>query len=194
VLFTIALDVEIVRKHADLPGRLLLWPVNALTPWAVPKIAWSLGWLRNLFAATVLIDLQPPHRGSAVRRRSRKQSWQRRITALAAAYAVALSSLLASFGAARAAAEATANPLGAICHHDLAGQPAPLNGGNNSNICIDCCCVGCLMPMAALPPPPAIAAPVLVAVIYRLAPLAIAPLPGARAAKSHRSRAPPFGA
>jgi hypothetical protein len=107
---------------------------------------------------------------------------------------VAISSLLASFGAARAAAEATANPFSAICHHDLAGQSTPVNDSGNSNICIDCCCVGCLMPMAALPPPPALAAPALVAVAYRLAPLATVPLLGARPAKSHRSRAPPFGA
>jgi hypothetical protein len=116
------------------------------------------------------------------------------MTALAAAYAIALSSLLASFGAAPAAAEATVNPLGAICHHDLAGQPAPPSGEPNSKICIDYCCVGCLMPMAALPPPPSIPAPILVAAAYRLAPLAIAPLAGARAAKSNRSRAPPSGA
>ncbi len=121
--------------------------------------------------------------------------WRRRIIALAAAYAIALSSLLASFGAARAAAEATTNPFGVICHHDLAGQPAPLTGGSsNSNICIDCCCVGCLMPMAALPPPPAAAAPALPAISYRVAPVAMAALSGSRAAKSHRSRAPPSGA
>jgi hypothetical protein len=120
--------------------------------------------------------------------------WRRRIVALATAYAIALSSLLASFGAARAAAEATADPFGAICHHGLAGQPTPLTGHRNGNICLDCCCVGCLMPMAALPPPPETAAPLLHAISYRVAPVALAALSGARPAKSHRSRAPPSGA
>ncbi len=129
-----------------------------------------------------------------MRKRLRQSTLRRRILALVAAYAVVISSLVASFGAAQAAAEAPANPLGLICHHDPAGQPAPPSGGSNSNICIDCCCVGCLMPMAALPPPPATAAPALLAVAYRLAPLAIVPLSGARAAKFHRSRAPPSSA
>jgi hypothetical protein len=129
-----------------------------------------------------------------VHKRSRRQSWQRRITALAAAYVIALSSLLASFGAARAAAETTANPFSVICHHGLAGQSTPADDGSNGNTCIDCCCIGCLMPMAALPPPPEIAAPVVVAVAYRFAARARAPLPTTRTARSHRSRAPPFGA
>lgn len=127
-------------------------------------------------------------------KRTGTQIWRRRIIALAAAYAIALSSLGASFSAARAAAEATINPLGILCHNALAGQPAPFTGGSNSKICVDCCCVGCLMPMAALPPPPANAAPSLHAISHRVAPVAIAALTGARAAKSHRSRAPPSGA
>lgn len=126
-------------------------------------------------------------------KRPRRQSWQRRIIALAATYVIALSSLLASFGAARAAAETTANPFSVICHHDLAGQSTPADD-SNGNTCIDCCCVGCLMPMAALPPPPEIAAPVVVAVPYRFVARALAPLAGTRTARSHRSRAPPFGA
>jgi len=137
----------------------------------------------------------PSHRGSAVRgrssRRPGRQIWRRRIVALLAAYAVALSSLVASFGAARAAAEGTFDPLGAICHHSSAAQSDPLNDHSNGNTCIDCCCVGCLMPMAALPPPPAIAAPALHAISYRVAAVAMAALSGVRTAKSHRSRAPP---
>ena len=132
--------------------------------------------------------------GKTTGKHTDRHSWRRRVVALAAAYAVALSSLLASFGTASAAAEATTNPFGVICHHDIAGQPAPLTGGSNSNICIDCCCVGCLMPMAALPPPPATAAPALHAISYRVAPVAMAALSGSRAAKSHRSRAPPSDA
>jgi len=127
-------------------------------------------------------------------KRTGKHIWRRRIIAVAAAYAIALSSLVASFGAARAAAEATVNPFGVLCHNALAEQPSPLSGGTNSKICIDCCCVGCLMPMAALPPPPANAAPSLTAISYRVAPRAMAALSGTRPAKSHRSRAPPSGA
>jgi len=120
--------------------------------------------------------------------------WRRRVIALAAAYAVALSSLLASFGAARAAAAPTPEPLGVICHHDIADQDSPLTGGPNSKICIDSCCIGCLMPMAALPPPPATIAPSSLVISYRVAPLAMAALSGGRVAKSHRSRAPPSSA
>ncbi len=119
-----------------------------------------------------------------------RRSLRRRIIALAAAYAIALSSLLASFGAARAAAEATVNPLGIVCHHAPGEQPSPFNGQSNGTTCIDCCCVGCLMPMAALPPP-AIAVPSLVVISHRDAPVAMAALSGTGAAKSHRSRAPP---
>jgi hypothetical protein len=120
--------------------------------------------------------------------------WRRRIIALAAAYIVALSSLVASFGAARAAAEAVAHPLGVICHGAAAGGTAFPQGQGNSGICIDCCCVGCLAPMAALPPPPVNALPPLRAVSNRLPPVAVAALAGARPAKSHRSRAPPSAA
>ncbi|MFZ3336422.1 MAG: hypothetical protein WA199_10780, partial [Xanthobacteraceae bacterium] len=77
---------------------------------------------------------------------SGRQVWRRRIIALATAYVVALSSLVASFGAARAAAEGTFDPLGALCHHSAAGQSEPVSDHGNGNSCIDCCCVGCLMP------------------------------------------------
>lgn len=120
-----------------------------------------------------------------------QRSWRQRVIALAMAYAVALSSLVAGLGAARAAAETTFDPAGAICHHSPTGRSDPLSDHRNGNTCIDCCCVGCLTPAAALPPPPAIATPARVAVTYRLAPRAIVPLLAARAAKSHRSRAPP---
>jgi len=129
-----------------------------------------------------------------VRNFSGRQAWRRRVVALVAAYAVALSSLLASFGAARAAAEAATSPFGVLCHNTRADQSSPLTGGSNSNICIDCCCVGCLMPMAALPPPPATAAPSSLAISHRVQPVAMAALAGVRAARSYRSRAPPYDA
>jgi hypothetical protein len=129
-----------------------------------------------------------------VRRYFARRPLRRRIIALAAAYAIALSSLLASFGAARAAAETAAVPGGIICHSILAGQPAPASDESNGKTCVGSCCVGCLMLMAALPPPPASAAPLLQAPSHRLAPLDAAILTGGPGTKSHRSRAPPLPA
>lgn len=128
----------------------------------------------------------------AGKRVGKRQIWRKRIIALATAYVVALSGLLTSFGAARAAAEGTFDPLGAICHHSPSGQLDPLSRHSNGNICIDCCCVGCLMPLATLPPPPFVIAPSHVTISHCLVPLAFIALSGARTAKSHRSRAPPY--
>ncbi len=120
---------------------------------------------------------------------------RRRIIALAAAYAIALSSLIASFGAASAAAEAAAVPGGIICHTVIDGQQAPAPAEGNGKLCIDCCCgVGCTMLMAALPTPPASAAPLSQASSDRVAPPAIAVRAGGHEANAHRSRAPPLTA
>jgi hypothetical protein len=129
---------------------------------------------------------------AAVRNICSRWVWRKRIIALATAYVVALSSLLASFGAARAAADGTFDPLGAICHHSSAGQSVPLDRHSNGNVCIDCCCVGCLMPLAVLPPPPAIVLPSQATISHRLVPIAFIALGGTRTAKSNRSRAPPY--
>lgn len=128
-----------------------------------------------------------------MRNHSGGRTLKRRIIALVAAYAVALSSLVASLGAAHAAAEAAGNPLGVFCHGAADGTAFPVGQGN-SGICIDGCCIGCLMPLAALPPPPVAALPSLAAVGYRVALPASIALRDARTAKAHRSRAPPFGA
>ena len=130
----------------------------------------------------------------AVGKKPANRSLRRRVIALAAAYAIALSSLIASFGAARAAAEAAALPGAILCHSDVAGQSTPAPDESNGKICINSCCTGCLMLTAALPPPPANAAPVLQSASRRIAPVEIAGLAGGRELKSHRSRAPPFGA
>jgi hypothetical protein len=120
---------------------------------------------------------------------------RRRIIALAAAYAIALSSLIASFGAASVAAEAAAVPGGIICHTVVDGQQAPSPAGGNSKLCIDCCCgVGCTMLMAALPPPSAAAAPLSQVSSRRLAPPAITVRASGHEANAHRSRAPPLTA
>jgi hypothetical protein len=120
---------------------------------------------------------------------------QQRVIALAAAYVIALSSLIASFGAAQAAAEAAFNPGGIICHNNLAGQQTPSPAGDNGKTGLDCCCgAGCTMTLAALPPQPASAAPLAQASIQRLAPRDAAVLTGGLNTKSHRSRAPPLTA
>ena len=118
---------------------------------------------------------------------------RRRIVALAAAYAIALSSLIASFGAASAAAAAAA-PNGIICHTLVAGDEAPSSGDSNTKHCIDNCCIGCLMLMAAVPLPPAkiIGAP-LTASQSIASPQNIV-LIGGLESKDHRSRAPPLAA
>jgi hypothetical protein len=126
-----------------------------------------------------------------VRKYFARRPLRRRIVALAAAYAIALSSMIASFGAASAAAAAAAAPNGIICHTLVAGDQAPASGDTNTKHCIDNCCIGCLMLMAAVPPPPAkiVRAP-------RSASQFIAPpqnvvLSGSLETKDHRSRAPP---
>jgi hypothetical protein len=117
---------------------------------------------------------------------------RRRVIALAAAYVIALSSLIASFAGAQVAAGAAVHPDGVICHSDPAGQPAPFPGDSNSKLCVDRCCTGGMMLMVALPPPPvtAVAMPRSASeIIHRFA---SAVFVSAREAKSHRSRAPPL--
>ncbi len=129
-----------------------------------------------------------------MRKNIAKWTLRQRIVALAAAYAIALSSLIASFGSALAAAEATALPGGILCHTDASGQSGPSTDETNNRICADCCCVGCLTLMVAVPAPPAKAIAVLQSSSERIAPLAIIVLVGGPTAKSHQSRAPPRGA
>jgi hypothetical protein len=119
--------------------------------------------------------------------------WQR-VVALTAAYAIALSSLIASFGAARAAAETAAAPNLIICHTVLAGDEAPAPASDQSNHCADNCCVGCVMLLAALPPPStkAVGAPVSASQPLVLPQTVV--LGGGLKTKDHRSRAPPLAA
>jgi hypothetical protein len=82
-----------------------------------------------------------------------KRPLRQRVIALAAAYTIALSSVIASFGAAQAAAEAIHQPDGVLCHNSVAvGQPAPPADESNSKICVGSCCIGCLAMAAAVPP------------------------------------------
>jgi len=131
----------------------------------------------------------------AVRTPSTSRPLRQRIVALVAAYAIALAGLLAGFGGARAeAAAAAAIPGGVICHTLVPGPQQPASDPGNGHTCIDDCCVGCLMLMAALPPPPATVVGAPQAVTQRLEPLQTAVLAAGPDTKSHRSRAPPLPA
>jgi hypothetical protein len=119
---------------------------------------------------------------------------RQRVIALAAAYAIALSSLIASFGAAQAAAEAAINPGGIICHNSLAGPQTPSPAGDNGKICLNCCGVGCTMTLAALPPPAAVATPLALTFSQRVVPPATFVAGRSAEGQPHRSRAPPLPA
>jgi hypothetical protein len=118
----------------------------------------------------------------------RNRLLQKRLIALAAAYTIALSGLIANFGGAQMAA---AQPGGIICHTDTAGQSAPATDGDTGKICDDCC-VGCLMLAAALPPPPVTAIAMPLSAGERIAPHTLAVFVFRPETKSHRSRAPPL--
>jgi hypothetical protein len=119
---------------------------------------------------------------------------RQRVVALAAAYLIALAGLLASFGTASAAAADITNSSGFLCHTAAGGPSSPADDQSNNKICAECCGIGCLMLTAALPPPPANAAPFAQASSHALPALAAARLGAAPVTKSHRSRAPPYGA
>jgi hypothetical protein len=129
-----------------------------------------------------------------VRNNLARHPLRRRIIALAAAYAIALSSLIASFGAARAAADAAAQPGGILCHSPAAGEPAPAPDEGNSKICVSSCCIGCLMLTMALPPPPVTAVAALQAARRGIAPLTLWRLPTTTVHSSARPRGPPAAA
>jgi hypothetical protein len=116
---------------------------------------------------------------------------RRRVLALVAAYAIALSGIVASFGAGRAFAAVPDLPAAVTCHTEIAGDPAPTGSEADGKDCANSCCTGCLMLMAALPPPPAkaVGEPQSAGQILPMRAVAGATV-GART-KSHRSRAPP---
>jgi hypothetical protein len=123
-----------------------------------------------------------------------RQPFRRRIIAFAAAYAVALASLISSFSSASVAAEAAAQLNGILCHTDFSGQRAPSTDDTNNRICADCCCVGCLTLMAALPPPSLTAVATLKSSSERVAPLKNLVVANGVDNTAHRSRAPPLAA
>jgi Protein of unknown function (DUF2946) len=122
-----------------------------------------------------------------------KRLLQKRLIALAAAYAIALAGLVANLGGAQMAA-AGAQPGGILCHSDLAGSPGHFPDGGTDSVCLNNCCTGCLLLMAALPPPPEIAIALAPVAGERITPLAAALFVASPQTYSHRSRAPPLKA
>jgi len=120
---------------------------------------------------------------------------RQRVIALVAAYSIALASLAASFGAAQAAADATApganGGTGIICHSE-AGEPAPGTGSHESNgaICLKSC-IGCIGALATVMPPSVAAAGPPQLAFKRLGLLAHSLRLAKVKANAHRSRGPP---
>lgn len=128
--------------------------------------------------------------GQVVRMRFARRALRQRIVALVAAYAIAIASLIANFGAARAAADAIVQPDNVICHTVVADQPVPSPDGTGNAICADCCCIGCLA-MAAAVAPPFVAAATPHTLSRRLTPLTdFGRITGVQS-NAHRSRGPP---
>lgn len=122
-----------------------------------------------------------------------RRSLRRRIIAIAAAYVIAIGGLFAS----RVGADMAAAAIGSgtiTCHSDAGDAPSPAQNDKNGSACIDSCCHGCAMLMAALPAPPikAIGAPQSAARLLALPALAV--VPAASPTRSHQSRAPPLRA
>jgi hypothetical protein len=116
----------------------------------------------------------------------------RRVVALAATLAIVLSTLIASFLVARAAADAVVDPFNVICHAGGTEAPSGSHGNGTTTPCIDCCCAGCPIVLATPPVRTALrivrsAQPVVVSVDDTLDPQPFV-------SRSHRSRAPPQNA
>lgn len=123
----------------------------------------------------------------------RSATWPlgRRLIALAAAYAIALSGLMLSFGVARAAVSL---PGTVTCHSDAGGTTAPTGSRPDGKLCDASCCTGCLMLVAALPPPPVNVAEAPRMASRPLPLIAVITVGAAAHTSSHRSRAPPRAA
>lgn len=119
---------------------------------------------------------------------------QRRIVALAVAYVLALTGILASFGAARSAAAASESSGLITCHSDHAGQQTPAGDRQSGALCDNSCCIGCLMLIAALPPPPTIVAGGPQSAPQKLIHATANAAADGRQTRSHQSRAPPHRA
>jgi hypothetical protein len=123
----------------------------------------------------------------------RRLPLSRRTIALVAAYAIALSGFIASFGAAQNAVAAIIQPGGVLCHGSGADQPASSPDGTTGKVCVDDCCIGCLAMPGTLPPPPAVVARPQSGT-GRVATLPSFSLVRKADSPYHRSRAPPAAA
>jgi hypothetical protein len=129
---------------------------------------------------------------STVRQRTADRPLRQRILALAVAYAITLSGFVASDGLARATAAAAGVSGGVICHTIMEADQAPTP--DQANHCADNCCVGCIMLVTALPPPPANPANALQSSVQRLIPPGSVAFAIRPETTSHQSRAPPSAA
>src|SRR5215472_167091 len=123
---------------------------------------------------------------SAVCHTFARRPLRQRIIALVAAYAIALASLAAGFGAAQ-----LDGGYGVICHSD--GAEGPPTGSHDSNgaICLKSC-IGCIGSLATVMPPAVAPTRPPQLAFKRLDPPApVAIVTGAKA-NAHRSRGPPL--
>ena len=120
-----------------------------------------------------------------------KRPLRQRVVALAAAYAIALAGLIASFSTAQAVAEATAQPDVVICHSSLPDKPAPGPQDSNGNLCIKSC-VGCITSLAMAIPPTVSGTQLPQSAIKQLDPPARLVILADAKANAHRSRGPPL--
>jgi Protein of unknown function (DUF2946) len=115
----------------------------------------------------------------------------RRAGAVVAAYAIALSGLIASLSAVRIAiADASSSDI-VICQPTLFGNPAP---GSDHGDLGKLRCVGCLIQLAAVPPPPTASVAVEQTAGQVLALPADVDFHSDPRTRSHQSRAPPYSA
>jgi len=120
-----------------------------------------------------------------------KRPFRQRVIALVAAYAIALAGLIASFGAAQAAAGAVDGGSGVICHSDVAeGGPATGSHESDGTICFKSC-IGCMTSLATVIPPTVAAAGPPQLSFKRLDLPALSIRLGGAKSKAHRSRGPP---
>jgi hypothetical protein len=125
-----------------------------------------------------------------VRKTFARRPLRQRVIALVAAYAIALASLVAGFGAAQAAAEAVDGAGGVICHSDIAEGPGTGSHESNSAICLKSC-LGCMTSLATvIPPAVAAAGPPQLSSKRLDLPARVVPIAGTKF-NAHRSRGPP---
>jgi hypothetical protein len=126
-----------------------------------------------------------------VRKRFAKWLALRRVVALAAAYAIALSGLIASFNAVRMAVADASSANVVICERAQLGNPAPDSDLGDLG---KSCCAGCLIQLAAVPPPPTASIAVEQSAGQLLALPVIVDFRSDPKTRSHQSRAPPQSA